>query len=270
MGLFSRGKTYPYEVAGYLTARGIEKQEKEMFSGIQTSDHTAWLLCFAAPMLAKDGLFADGFPHYQGSKYEKMERAFLKSWGEKKESTVEEQLADMLSGKCAKLLDPLYRMTRELPPEKWGAKLYRARFNERQMQKITDMTVSYKRAEAYGFPMPEGTLFAYDLCRAGNLICVAVGLEILRPAYAARYLEQVAACANRYYKSWEEYYAAYVVARPFWMWNMEQYFSMNSTIDCNVCHLLLHSPQSACARLPIGAERCALPESYYVPKDPGE
>lgn len=271
MGLFSRGpkETLPYEVPGYLNTKAIVRLERDMFSSLGVADHTAWLLLFAAPMLAKDGQCADCFPHYKGKRFEKMEKAFKDNWGDVKESTVEAQLAEMLLGSCTTLLDPLYDMTREFAQDKWDAQIHRiSRFSQRQTAKIGDMGGVYRRVAAYGLPVPEKTLLAYDLCRAGNMTCIAVGLEALRPNNAAYYLEQIAWTANQYYQSWEEYYAAYIIGRAFWLWKMEQFLAMGSTVDCNFCHILLHSPQSACARLEFacGMDGCEAPSGYYQPE----
>lgn len=268
MGLFSRGtkEKRSYEVPEYLSTKEIIKQEKLLFSGLQPSGKNGWLLAFAAPMLGKDGQYTDAFPHYQGKKFEKMQQAFRSSWGEPNENTVSDQLREMLLGICTKEMDPIYEMTREYPKAQWDSQILRfSDFGAKHSEKIGDMENVYRRMRSFEFPLPEDTLYAYDLCRAANLVCIAVGLEALRPANAPYYLEQVAWAANQHYHSWEEYYGAFVVGRGLWLWKMGQFLAMSATVDCNVCRILLHSPSGACGKFPfdLAVDDCQVPSAYY-------
>ncbi len=269
MGFFSwGGEAHPCQVPGYLSARACRKLEKQMYGKGQVPAKSRWLLSFAAPMLAKDGQRADGYPHYTDKRYDQMKKAFENSWGSASESTVQKQLERMLQAPCASELDPILRIFREFPQSQWEGQLSRAgRFSEKQFSRAAEFSGYERRFRAYGLPWPEGTLFAYDLCRAGNMICIAVGLEAVRPVNAPDYLGQVAWAASQYYSAWEEYYAAYAAGRVLWHWKQEQLLAMKSTTDLNCCRLLLKSPKSVCGEMEFTQylTECPQPETLYHP-----
>lgn len=256
-------------VPGFLTPKECRRLEAQMFSETLTVSKGKWLLAFAAPMPAKDGQRADGFPRYSGKKYDQMKKAFESSWGPVSEDTVRSQLERMLTGPCARELDPIAQILREYPQSQWEGQLSRAgSFAEKQLAKAAEFTAFQRRLHSYGMEFPSGTLYAYDLCRAGNLICIAVGLEALRPVNAPEYLSQVAWAANRYYTDWSGYYAAYVTGRTVWHWKQEQLLAMGGTVDLNCCRLLLHSSRSLCTEASFSQylAECTPPASIYQPE----
>ncbi len=275
MGLFSlfskeEQKSYPYEIPGYLPAKEIERLEKIAFGGGETDSKTAWLLAFGAPMLVKDGQPANQFPQYEGGKLNRMKAAFQQNWGPIGKESMYDELDAMLMGSCCEKVDPIFRVTRTTPVSQWENSAYRmGKYSDKQQQKLAAMESFYRRLGQYGMKVPEKTLYAYDLCRGANLICISKGIGVIEENEALELLEEIAWVANQYYDSWESFYGAYVTGRIFWLWAREQFLALNTNGDSNVCRVLIHSPKGICGKLSFGEriDSCQEPAGYYVPTE---
>lgn len=256
MGLFqfmNPSSVKSYEISYMLTGKEISRLEKRSFSGANSPAEVQRLLNLAAPMLAKSELAVDCFPHLSGKKAAKLEEMFLQTYGRGTAENVLTQ-AELTLEEESDQRDALYRITRENPQSQWSGLALRLNgITADQSDKLAEFSSLYDRMNVYGLPLPPD-LSGYPIARAANIICLSIGLGFLPEEQGIAFLEQAYRQAQEHYASWDEYLAGYLLGRVFWLYCGQRYLAIASTVDLNICRVLLMAEQSPLRLYPLRQE----------------
>lgn len=193
-----------------------EKRRRETQHEIM-QDRDLWLVGFAAPMLALEGikeLNYDCILRKTDKEKQELKKRLQKDYSIEDVTKMTDTIRALLTPYPSEE-DPILNAVYKLPLAQWRDAFVNAELcsEDRVDNAIEDIRFALQGMRNMNFAPPVGTLRAWDYAQAAYLTLVGYGMGVIPKFEVVMILTRVSLLANWFYNSWSQYVSGFIFGR---------------------------------------------------------